>query len=592
MKIKHTKALAAMFMAFALSTSGYAGSGYAGNGYAGSKSGKTVKIRMIETTDVHGRFFPFDFINQQPTDGSLARVSAYVDSLRNIYGDRLLLMDAGDVLQGQPVVTYYNYVKTDAENIAASVNNFMRYDVQTMGNHDVETGHKVYDKWVKELRCPTLGANIVSTATDTPYLKPYTIFKRDGVKIAVIGLITPGVPSWLSEELWSGLRFEDAVKTARKWMDVVKKKERPDVVVGLFHTGINDSNKTNGLLNDATREIARQVPGFDVIFYGHDHSVHYEEVTSADGSKTIIVNPANNAMKVADAELEVSKKGRSKELKVNIVDMGKRSVDERYMKTFEKEIEEVKRYVGTEVGSFTAPMTSRDCYFGPSALVDFVHDVMLSTSGAEVSFASPLSFDVTVKSGPATLADMYKLYSYENDLCVMTLTGKEIRQYLEKSYDGWAATMTSPDDHLICMNKRDESRDKFFSLTKPFYNFDTAAGIVYDVDVTKPRGGRVVIKSMADGTPFDESRTYRVAVNSYRAAGGGGLLTKGAGIEKAQLESRVVWRGDHTLRDYIIEYVRKHSPITPQAHGNWQFVPAEWTVPAAKRDYETMWGNK
>lgn len=448
MKIKHTKALAAMFMAFALSTSGYAGSGYAGNGYAGSKSGKTVKIRIIETTDVHGRFFPFDFINQQPADGSLARVSAYVDSLRNIYGDRLLLMDAGDVLQGQPVVTYYNYVKTDTENIAASVNNFMRYDVQTMGNHDVETGHKVYDKWMKELRCPTLGANIVSTATDTPYLKPYTIFKRDGVKIAVIGLITPGVPSWLSEELWSGLRFEDAVKTARKWMDEVKKKERPDVIVGLFHTGINDSSKTNGLLNDATREIARQVPGFDVIFYGHDHSIHYEEVTSADGSKTIIVNPANNAMKVADAELEVSKKGRSKEMKVNIVDMGKRSVDERYMKTFEKEIEEVKRYVGTEVGSFTAPMTSRDCYFGPSALVDFVHDVMLSTSGAEVSFASPLSYDVTVKSGPATLADMYKLYSYENDLCVMTLTGKEIRQYLEKSYDGWAATMTSPDDTL------------------------------------------------------------------------------------------------------------------------------------------------
>ena len=88
MKMKHTKALAAMFMALALSTSGYAGNGYTTSGYAGSKAGKTVKIRMIETTDVHGRFFPFDFINQQPADGSLARVSAYVDSLRNIYGDR------------------------------------------------------------------------------------------------------------------------------------------------------------------------------------------------------------------------------------------------------------------------------------------------------------------------------------------------------------------------------------------------------------------------------------------------------------------------------------------------------------------------
>lgn len=434
-----------MFMAFALSAASY----------AGSKADKTVKIRMIETTDVHGRFFPYDFINQQPTDGSLARVSSYVDSLRTIYGDRLLLMDAGDVLQGQPVVTYYNYEKTDVENIAASVSNFMRYDVQTMGNHDVETGHAVYDKWVKELNCPMLGANIVSTATGLPYQKPYMVFKRDGVKIAVIGLITPGVPSWLSEELWSGLRFEDAVQSARKWMDVVKKKERPDVIVGLFHTGINDRSLTNGSLNDATRDIAREVPGFDVIFYGHDHSTHYEEVKSADGSTTIIVNPANNAMRVADAELEVSKKGKGKSLKVNIVDMGKRSVNQQYMKAFESQIEEVKKYVGTEVGSFTTSMTSRDCYFGPSTLVDFVHDVMLSTSGAEISFASPLSFDVTVKSGAATLADMYKLYSYENDLCMMQLTGSEIRRYLEMSYDGWVATMTSPDDHLICMNNRD-----------------------------------------------------------------------------------------------------------------------------------------
>ena len=478
------------------------------------------------------------------------------------------------------------------ENIAASVSNFMRYDVQTMGNHDVETGHAVYDKWVKELNCPMLGANIVSTATGLPYQKPYMVFKRDGVKIAVIGLITPGVPSWLSEELWSGLRFEDAVQSARKWMDVVKKKERPDVIVGLFHTGINDRSLTNGSLNDATRDIAREVPGFDVIFYGHDHSTHYEEVKSADGSTTIIVNPANNAMRVADAELEVSKKGKGKSLKVNIVDMSKRSVNQEYMKAFESQVDEVKKYVGTEVGSFTTSMTSRDCYFGPSTLVDFVHDVMLSTSGAEISFASPLSFDVTVKSGAATLADMYKLYSYENDLCMMQLTGSEIRRYLEMSYDGWVSTMTSPDDHLICMNNRDSSRDKFFGLTKPFYNLDTAAGIVYDVDVTKPRGERIVIKSMADGTAFDESRTYRVAVNSYRAAGGGGLLTKGAGIDKAQLESRIVWRGDYTLRDYIIRYVREHSPITPQTHGNWQFVPAEWTAPAAKRDYQTMWNGR
>ena len=557
------------------------------NTLAAPKKGKTVKLRMIETTDVHGRFFPYDFVRQQPTGGSLARVSSYVDSLRNIYGDRLLLMDAGDVLQGQPVVTYYNYEKTDVPNVASGVSNYLRYDVQTMGNHDVETGHAVYDKWIGELKCPMLAANMVSASTGEPYLKPYVMFNRDGIKIAVIGLITPGVPSWLSEQLWSGLRFEDAVASARKWIDVVRKKERPDIIVGLFHTGVNDHSLTNGYRNDATVDIARNVPGFDIIFYGHDHSTHYEEITSSDGSKTIIVNPANNAMRVADAEIEVSKKG-DKKINVSIVDVANRSIDSKYMAAFDSQINEVKKYVTTEIGSFTTSMTSRDCYFGPSSLVDFIHDVMLTTSGADISFASPLSFDVTVKEGAASLADMYKLYSYENDLCMMSLSGSEIRRYLENSYNGWVTTMTASTDHLLKINSGDTKRDKFFGLATPFYNLDSAAGIIYEVDATKPFGSRIIIKSMADGTPFDDNRTYKVAVNSYRAAGGGGMLTDGAGINKADLEKRILWRGDYTLRDYIIQYVRKHSPITPKPNNNWCFTPKEWTVPAADRDRKLL----
>lgn len=549
---------------------------------AKAKQGKEVKIRIVQTTDVHGRFFPYDFIKQEPADGSLARVAAYVDSLRSIYADRLLLMDAGDVLQGQPIATYYNYVKTDAENIAASVNKYMKYDVQTIGNHDIETGHNVYDKWANELACPMLGANVIDTATGLPYFKPYVVLKRNGLKIAVIGVTTPGVPSWLSEQLWSGLRFDDAVSTARKWLKIVKKKEKPDIIVGLFHTGVHDHSLTNGFVNDATETIARNVPGFDVIFYGHDHAVNKKEITSSDGSKTIIVNPANNAMRVADAEFTVTKNG--KKVSVNIVDISKHSVDNNFVETFKPQTDEVENYVTSEVGRFTAPMTSRDCYFGNSALVDFIHDVMLSTSGADISFASPLSFDVTVKEGSVSLADMYKLYSYENDLCVLDLTGEEIRRYLEMSYSKWATTMSSPNDHLIKMKPADAGRDKFFGLASAFYNLDSAAGINYEVDVRKPVGSRVNILSMADGKPFDEKRHYKVALNSYRAAGGGNLLTKGAGIDKATLESRQLWRGDRNLREYIIDYIRQNKTITPQPHSNWRFVPTEWTEKAAKKD--------
>ena len=276
------------------------------------------------------------------------------------------------------------------------------------------------------------------------------------------------------------------------------------------------------------------------------------------------------------------------QINVNIVDVANRSIDSKYMAAFDSQINEVKKYVTTEIGSFTTSMTSRDCYFGPSSLVDFIHDVMLSTSGADISFASPLSFDVTVKEGAASLSDMYKLYSYENDLCMMSLSGSEIRRYLEKSYNGWVTTMTSPADHLLKINSGDAKRDKFFGLATPFYNLDSAAGIIYEVDATKPFGSRIIIKSMADGTPFDDNRTYKVAVNSYRAAGGGGMLTDGAGINKADLEKRILWRGDYTLRDYIIQYVRKHSPITPKPHNNWCFTPKEWTVPAVDRDRKLL----
>ena len=133
---------------------------------------KTIQLRVIETSDVHGSFFPYDFINRKPKAGSMARVSSYVRRLREEYGDRLLLLDNGDILQGQPVCYYYNYIDRNATNIAAEVTNYMGYDAQTLGNHDVETGHSVYDKWIAESRCPMLGANVTDTQTGQPYLKP------------------------------------------------------------------------------------------------------------------------------------------------------------------------------------------------------------------------------------------------------------------------------------------------------------------------------------------------------------------------------------------------------------------------------------
>ena len=108
---------------------------------------KDITIKLVETSDVHGSFFPYDFINRSPKSGSMARVYTFVQGLRKEYGkDNIYLLDNGDILQGQPISYYYNYIVPQKENIAASVLNYMGYDAATVGNHDIETGHSVYDK--------------------------------------------------------------------------------------------------------------------------------------------------------------------------------------------------------------------------------------------------------------------------------------------------------------------------------------------------------------------------------------------------------------------------------------------------------------
>ena len=162
---------------------------------------KTMEIKIVETSDVHGSFFPYDFIRRKPKAGSLARVSTYINNLRKEHGENVLLLDNGDILQGQPICYFYNYINTKDENIAAKIINYMKYDAATIGNHDVETGHAVYDKWASEVKCPMLGANVIDVKTQKPYFLPYTVFERQGAKIAVIGMLTPAIPNWLTENL-------------------------------------------------------------------------------------------------------------------------------------------------------------------------------------------------------------------------------------------------------------------------------------------------------------------------------------------------------------------------------------------------------
>ena len=571
---------------------------------ASGKGSKTVKLKVIETSDVHGHFFPWDFMEGRPIKGTLVRANSYITRQRQAMGnDRLLLIDNGDILQGQPCVYWSNYVMPEDENLAAQVVNYMQYDAETVGNHDIEPGHKVYDKWIREVRCPLLGANIVhedkKNAEANPKniytgLQPYSVHYVDGAKIVVLGMLTPAIPNWLNRSIWKGIEFEEMVSCAKKWVKYIQENEKPDLLFGLFHSGFNGGIHTPDYDEDATEAVAKEVPGFDIIFFGHDHMLHNEWVTNCEGKKVLCIDPSCYVKYIAEADITLKYKGDklvSKQIKGKLVNVENETIDEQMLQHFQLKIDEVKAYVARKIGRFEHPVYSREGFFGNSAFTDLIHNLQLNISGADVSFNAPLAFDNIIQAGEVTQADMFKLYRFENLMFVLRMTGEEIHKYLEFSYSLWANTMTSPDDHALLLNdasKYDQQRTGFMNYT---FNFDSAAGIDYVVDLTKPVGQKVNILQMTNGEPFDESKWYKVVMNSYRANGGGELLTRGAGIPQDSLESRVLFHTDMDQRHYLTEKIHEMGSVDPQPNHNWRFVPEAWARPALERDYKQLFGK-
>lgn len=519
----------------------------------------------------------------------MARVSSYVKEQRSIHGENVILLENGDILQGQPTNYFWNYIDTQDENIAASVINYLRYDAQSLGNHDIETGHKCYDKWINEIKCPSIAANIVNTATNQPYAQPYQIITREGVKIAILGMITAAIPNWLSEDVWSGMRFEEIVSSTEKWVKHLQENEKPDIIVGLFHSGLKGGIKTAEYEENATLAAAQRVKDLDVIFYGHDHKTNCSFIRQNDNDSVLIINPANNAHRIGEATITLTiddNKVIDKKITGKLVVTNSYPVDEDYMNYFADDIKRLQEFANQQIGNLSTPININDAFFGSSAFVDLIINLQLKITNADIAFSAPLMLNATLNAGPVTTADMFNLYKYENKLYVIKMTGKEIKNHLEMSYALWTNQMKSSSDHLLLFDSDNKNHPN--ELKNFFYNFDSAGGIDYTVDVTKPKGQKINILRMSNGQPFDENKWYKVAINSYRGNGGGELLTKGAGIPKDEIDSRIIYRSELDQRHYLAEEFKKLGTITPKTNNNWRFIPEDMVAPAAQRDRELL----
>ena len=546
-------------------------------------------LHIVTTGDVHGSWFDRPYVEGQASRTSLMSVKHYVDSLRSAAGpENLLLLDAGDCLQGDNAAYYYNYVRTDVPHLFPRLVEYMGYDAVVVGNHDIETGHAVYDRVASELAqagIPWLGGNALRTADGKPYFPVWKIFERAGMKVAVLGFTNPNMKAWLSEPLWRGMDFVSLIPLVQEAVDEVRATQKPDVTVVAVHSGTGTGD--GSALENQGLDLLNSLSGVDVLVCAHDHRPY---VAEKDGC--VLVNGGARAGNVGHVTVT---SGASRRVHAETVRMSKTLVDTQMRKEFEAEFEEVKAFTNRKVGHMSMELRTRDAYRGMSDYINLVHTVQIGVPEAQISFAAPLTYDGTVKAGDVIYNDMFTIYPYENQLFVLKLTGAEIRNYLEYSYDTWIQT---PGRHVLKIVDSPDARTgaRKWSFSARPYNFDSAAGLVYTVDVTKPYGKRVKIASLADGSTFDESTWYNVAMTSYRANGGGNILFKGAGLSKEEADSRVVARYPK-IRDMVYDFIRSHKEITPalvgdpSVTGEWHFVPEKKVSRLMDNDMELIFGD-
>lgn len=541
----------------------------------GRKDG-IYRLTILETSDVHGKYFD-SLYNGTANRTSLANVSAYFNECDSICGkENVIRIDNGDFVQGDNAAYWANFIDTLSDpHLMVKLVDYLGYDALVVGNHDIEAGHNVYDRIYSQLKVPYLAANIVKDGTDEPYFKPYTIINRNGLKVAVIGYENSNIKSWLGEKLWKGMDFKDIRECVQAMVDFVNEKEKPDITIVSCHAGVGSGEYDD--FENPSLYLARTLTGIDALLCGHDHAPYSEKLNNG----TVIVDPGARCSHVAQVDMEIEiRDGKvvSKSSECKLVPMEDTPKDEKYISRFKDDFRKVFEFSNKGIGTLEENLVMSDAFFGQCAYINLVQNAQLEASGAQISLAAPLTSKGRLDRGDLSFQDLFVIYPFENELYKIELSGKQIKDYLEYSYMLWIGDAPVGREHLLYIEENESAADgqnagqsRKYRFVNPSFNFDAAAGINYTVDIRKPYGQRVDILGMQDGTEFKEDTKYAVAISSYRANGGGKLLTEGAGISNEELPDIVVEKYSD-IRS-IIYNLFINGRIDSQAHSNWKFIP-------------------
>jgi 2',3'-cyclic-nucleotide 2'-phosphodiesterase/3'-nucleotidase len=550
-----------------------------------SATGNDLRVTVMETSDLHGNALNWDYFKNAEFDDSahndvgLAKVSTLVNQIRADRGrDRTMLLDSGDTIQGTPLDYYYAkvepFTQTGETHPMARAMNAIGYDAVTLGNHEFNYGIPLLAKWIRQVKAPVLGANAVDARTGLPAFLPFTMKTmpvpgKRPVKVGVLGLTNPGIAIWDKGNVEGKLRFTDLVRSARLWVPLIRLLGA-DVVVVTAHAGDNGMSSYQGDIpvENASAMVAEQVPGIDAVLFGHAHNdVPQRFVTNkATGRQVLLTEPSKWGQRLSVVDFSLSwARGRwqvrgasSQTLNTNTV-----PEDPRIVSLMTPQHDKTVAYVNQPVAQSVSELSAATSRYEDTAILDYIQAVQTSVVTAAVgadrpvlSIAAPFSRTAVFPSGQVTIRDIAGLYIYDNTLEAVTMTGAQVKDYLEYSAKYFNQTpVGAPVDPETLTNAGGE----------PDYNYDVLSGVTYDVDISKPVGSRIVGLSH-DGAPIDPAQEFVVAVNNYRRSGGGGFphVSTAPVVYNAQVE----------IRQALIDYAAAAGTIDESTffEPNWRLV--------------------
>ena len=522
----------------------------------------TVKISLLSSTDLHGNIFPHDYYTAKSAPRGLAKVATLIQEARR-QNPNSLLLDCGDTIQGSTLETVHQMAvragKTTQPDPMMAVMNYLRYDAMAMGNHELNYGLKNMLTARSQATFPWLSANtrLAAGASVKPF-QGWIVKTVAGVKIGIIGLTTPAIPIWEKPENYKGYRWIAGTIAAAEAVAEMRKSAKPDVVVVIVHSGLDRDLATGQVKSgeavgeNMVHQIATEVPGIDVIFFGHTH----QQLAGALVNGVLLAQAKNWGGSLARVDLKLEGtpgKWKLTSKEGSLIPVTPATVpDPKVIAIAQPYHDQAEKYLSAPVAESMVSMNGSHAREMDSALVDMIQEVQLYYAKADVSFASLFSTAVNFPKGPVTVRELASLYIYDNELYAIEGDGQMVKDALEN-----AARFYLPCPETGCLGDA-QINPKVFG-----FNYDMAQGVNYEIDLRRPEGDRIR-NLMYRGKPLAMDQKLRIALNNYRSGGSAGYTA----FQKAP----IVWRSGMEIREMMIDYYREKKVFPASPDNNWRLV--------------------